>query len=233
MHIFYTPDLDSSNYVLNHEESKHCVKVLRLKDGDTVNLMNGKGSLFVAKIIDANHKGCELQIISEKNEFGKRSYRVVVAIAPTKNTDRFEWFLEKATEIGIDEIIPIICQHSERKDIKTDRLEKVIISAMKQSYKAYLPVLSEPIPFRTLINKYFDGKKFIAHCEEGEKKLLKNLITPQKDVLILIGPEGDFSKDEIDEAINCGFVPVSLGDSRLRTETAGIVACHTVNLINQ
>jgi 16S rRNA (uracil1498-N3)-methyltransferase len=233
MYIFYTPDLKGSNYQLNHDESKHCVKVLRLKEGDIVNLINGRGSLFLAKIINANHKACELQIISENNEYGKRNFRISLAIAPTKNTDRFEWFLEKVTEIGIDEIIPIICQHSERKDIKTDRLEKVIISAMKQSYKAYLPVLSEIIPFKALINRTFGGYKFIAHCEEGDKKLLKNLIKPQKDILILIGPEGDFSKEEIEAAINGGFVPVSLGESRLRTETAGIVACHTVNLINQ
>lgn len=233
MYLFYTPDINSSAYRLNAEESKHCIKVLRLKIGDTVNLINGKGSLFLAEIVGPNYKDCELQIISKKMDFGKRDYRVVVAIAPTKNIDRFEWFLEKATEIGIDEVIPVICQYSERKEIKPDRLEKVIVSAMKQSYKAFLPKLSEPIPFKLLINQTFVGDKYIAHCEVGDKKLLKNLIMPHKDVLILIGPEGDFSKEEIEIAVASGFVPVSLGESRLRTETAGIVACHTINFINQ
>lgn len=233
MLLFYTPDLQGLTYRLNNEESKHCIKVLRLKEGDLVHLIDGKGSLFEAKITDANHKACVLQIISETREYGKRDFRIIIAIAPTKNMDRFEWFLEKATEIGVDEIIPIICQHSERKEIKLERLEKVAVAAMKQSYKAYMPVLSEAIPFKMLLNRAFNGEKCIAHCEEGERKLFKYQITPKKEVLILIGPEGDFSKEEIKLAVDAGFVPVSLGDSRLRTETAGVVACHTVHLVNE
>lgn len=233
MQLFYTPDLQGLTYRLNNEESKHCIKVLRLKEGDLVHLIDGKGSLFEAKITDANHKACVLQIISETREYGKRDFRIIIAIAPTKNMDRFEWFLEKAIEIGVDEVIPIICQHSERKEIKLERLEKVVVAAMKQSYKAYMPVLSEAIPFKMLLNRTFNGEKCIAHCEEGERKLFKYQITPKSEVLILIGPEGDFSKEEINLAVDAGFVPVSLGDSRLRTETAGVVACHTVHLVNE
>ncbi len=233
MQLFYTPDIQGLNYRLNNEESKHCVKVLRLKEGDLVHLIDGRGSLYEAKITDANHKACALQIVGEIQKYGKRNFRITIAIAPTKNMDRLEWFLEKATEIGVDQIIPIICHHSERKEVKLERMEKVVVAAMKQSYKAYMPVLMEAMPFKELLKLPFSGARFIAHCEEGEKKLLKNQINPKEDVMILIGPEGDFSKEEIDQAIAAGFVPVSLGESRLRTETAGVVACHTVHLMNE
>jgi 16S rRNA (uracil1498-N3)-methyltransferase len=163
--------------------------------------------------------------------FGKRNHYLHLAVAPTKNTDRFEWFLEKATEIGVDEITPILCEHSERKVIKDDRLEKVVISAMKQSLKAYLPKLNPLTPLKDLLNAEFEGKKFIAHCYDLDKRELKNELTESSSHLVLIGPEGDFSEEEIQLAITQQFIPVSLGESRLRTETAGVVACHTVNLL--
>jgi 16S rRNA (uracil1498-N3)-methyltransferase len=158
---------------------------------------------------------------------------LTIGVAPTKNIDRFEWFLEKSTEIGIDRVIPLLCRYSERKEIKPERLEKVMVSAMKQSIKAYLPVLSPLQTFKEAIKSQFSGQKFIAHCYEGEKQLLRDAVVRGKDVLILIGPEGDFSNEEVELAINEGFVPISLGNSRLRTETAALVACHTVNLINE
>lgn len=233
MNLFYISDLSRVPIELNVEESRHCIKVLRMRKGDHVFLMNGKGSLFEAVIQNPDAKACRLEIIHEERQQKRRLYHLTVAIAPTKNMDRFEWFVEKSTEIGIDRIIPVICSHSERKELKTERLEKILISAMKQSGQLYLPELSQPIAFRDFINQPFDGDKMIAHCEEGSKSELKNSIVPGKNVLILIGPEGDFDADEISLAIGKGYRPVSLGESRLRTETAGIVACHTVCLVNQ
>lgn len=233
MHIFYTPDLSGQHYTLDEAESKHCVRVLRLEKGDEIILVDGRGGWFTAAIEDPNPKRCAVRVVEEKRNFGKRNFRVHIAIAPTKNIDRTEWFLEKATEIGIDRVTPLLCQHSERKEIKTDRLEKVMVSAMKQSLKAYLPQLDEMTKFTDFIRQPFDGQKFIAHCEEQQRELLKNVVRPGENYLILIGPEGDFSPEEIRMAIQSGFQPVSLGESRLRTETAGVVACHTFNLLNE
>jgi len=233
MHIFYTPELSGTNYTLDETESKHCVRVLRLEKGDEVTLVDGRGGFFTAEIADPNPKRCAVNVIQSELNFGLRNFQVQVAIAPTKNIERIEWFLEKATEIGINRVIPLLCRHSERKEIKHDRLEKVMVSAMKQSLKAYLPKLDELTKFPDLVRQPFDGQKFIAHCEEQHRELLKNAMVPGKNYLILIGPEGDFSAEEIRMAIDVGFVPVSLGDSRLRTETAGVVACHTFNLLNE
>ena len=233
MNLFYITDLSQVPIELNVEESRHCIKVLRMRKGDHIFLMNGKGSVFEAVIQIPDAKACRLEIIQEERQQKRHLYRLTVAIAPTKNMDRFEWFVEKSTEIGIDRIIPVICSRSERKDLKIERLEKILISAMKQSGQLYLPELSQPIAFKDFINRPFDGDKMIAHCEEGSKNGLKNSIAPGKNVLILIGPEGDFDADEISYAIGKGYMPVSLGESRLRTETAGIVACHTVYLVNQ
>jgi 16S rRNA (uracil1498-N3)-methyltransferase len=233
MHLFYTPNLNDSTRKLSEEESKHCTKVLRLSEGDKLFLTDGKGAFCEAEIKSASAKDCILEILQRTDQYGKRDFKLNIAMAPTKNIERFEWFLEKATEIGIDVITPMICRFSERKEIKPGRLEKVIVSAMKQSQKAYLPELSPILKFKELISRPFSGDKFIAHCYGEEKKLLSNLVKQGKDVLILIGPEGDFSTEEVEMAIAEGFIPVSLGDSRLRTETAGLVACHTVNLINQ
>jgi len=233
MHLFYTPDLSGINYTLDETESKHCTRVLRLTNHDIIHLIDGKGGFFKAQIIDPNPKRCVVEIIESKKEFGKRNHYLHIAIAPTKNMDRFEWFVEKATEIGIDEITPLLCEHSERKVVKTDRLEKIAISAMKQSLKAYKPIINELTNIFDLVNKDFNGEKFIAHCEENHKNLLKSTYTKDKGTLILIGPEGDFSSEEIKIALNNQFTEISLGESRLRTETAGIVACHTINLINE
>lgn len=219
--------------MLDEAESKHAIKVLRLNAGDKINLVDGKGTFFEAEITQAHVKKCELQLLSSTPENNTKPH-IHIAIAPTKNNDRLEWFIEKATEIGIGEITPIICQRSERKTIKTDRLEKTAISAMKQSLKATLPTINEAITFKNFIeNNSSRNNQFIAHCLDNTEKHLSELCKKNESVLVLIGPEGDFSKEEIDLALKNGFKPISLGKSRLRTETAGIVACHTLNLINE
>ena len=233
MHIFYTPDLSGNTYTLDESESKHCVRVLRLEQGAEIILVDGQGGMFTAEITDPNPKRCAIKVVKSELNYGQRNFSVHIAIAPTKNIERIEWFLEKTTEIGIDRITPLLCRFSERKEIKNDRLEKVMISAMKQSLKARLPQLDTLTKFNDFIVQPFDGQKFIAHCDEQHRDLLKQMIMPNQNYLILIGPEGDFSGEEIEKAIQAGFHPVSLGDSRLRTETAGVVACHTFNLLNE
>lgn len=233
MHIFYTPDLSNNTYTLDESESKHCVRVLRLEQGDEIILVDGRGGMFTAQIVDANPKRCAVRVVKSALNFGQRDFSVHIAIAPTKNIERIEWFLEKATEIGMDRITPLLCRFSERKEIKNDRLEKVMISAMKQSLKARLPQLDSLTKFNDFIAQPFEGQKFIAHCDDQHRDLLKKMIVPNQNYLILIGPEGDFSAEEIENALRAGFHPVSLGDSRLRTETAGVVACHTFNLMNE
>jgi 16S rRNA (uracil1498-N3)-methyltransferase len=233
MHLFYTPDLQNDTYRLSEEESKHCVRVLRLSEGDTLFLVDGKGLFCEAVITTAHPKACMLKVVDRKTNYGKRNYGITIAVSPTKNIDRYEWFLEKATEIGIDAVIPVISRHSERKEIKQERLQKVMVSAIKQSIKAYLPELKPLQTFREVLKSPFTGQRFIAHCNEGEKVLLRDAVKKGENVLIMIGPEGDFSNEEVESAIMEGYVPVSLGDSRLRTETAALVACHTVNMINQ
>lgn len=232
MQIFYTPDAEGNEYWLNETESKHCVRVLRLKEGSMLHLSNGKGTLFKAEITDANPKACKLSIIEKNERYQKRSYNLHIAIAPTKNIERFEWFLEKSTEIGIDRITPILCERSERKQIKPERLERVLIAAMKQSIKAYKPLLSPLLKFKDFISHENHTVKLIAHCHEGSRGNIKNLVMPGQDVTVLIGPEGDFSPAEIELALGDGYKPLELGKSRLRTETAGMVACHSVAFIN-
>ncbi len=232
MALFYVPNLASGS-VLPEEESQHAVKVLRLQAGDNITVVDGAGGYYKAVITNPHHKHCAFEITETQLEFGKRNYKLHIAIAPTKNIERLEWFIEKSTEIGIDEITPIICRHSERKVIKEERLEKIIVSAAKQSLKAYFPKLNPLCTFDQLVQKHVATQKFIAHCYEEDKRLLQTEITKSSDVLILIGPEGDFSMEEVQKAISYGFKPVSLGESRLRTETAGVVACHTVGIMNQ
>jgi 16S rRNA (uracil1498-N3)-methyltransferase len=233
--LFYTPAYsgETETYVLPEEESQHAVKVLRMQAGEIIHLVNGQGGLFEAEIVNPHPKRCEVKIVTREREYGKRSFHLHIAIAPTKMNERMEWFLEKATEIGIDEITPVICRYSERKELKLPRMEKITVAAMKQSVKAYLPKLNDPCSFEQLLRNATASQKFIAHCYEDEKILLKEAYTTGADVLILIGPEGDFSKEEIEQALASGYQPVSLGNSRLRTETAGLVACHTVNLLNE
>ena len=235
MQLFYTPDIDAAftTYQLNEEESKHCIRVLRLQTGDKIQLIDGKGNFYTAAITDPHPKRTSLQIISVQQDFHKRNHYLHIAIAPTKNIERLEWFLEKATEVGIDEISLIICRRSERKEAKTDRLNKIVTSAIKQSIKAWHPVLNEPVILNKLITATFDGQKFIAHCEEGDKFTLKNELRPFGRYLILIGPEGDFAPKEIDDALNNGFKAITLGESRLRTETAALEACFEVNFLNR
>ncbi len=232
MALFYVPNPAAGNF-LPEDESTHAVKVLRLKTGDAISVVDGVGGFYEAKITDAHHKHCGFEITAAIHDFGKRDYRLHIAIAPTKNIERLEWFVEKATEIGIDEITPVICRFSERKIIKEERLEKIVISAAKQSKKAFFPKLNPQITLDELITNCKAKSKFIAHCYETDKKQLFSEIQKSEDVLILIGPEGDFSKDEVEKAMHHGFIPVSLGDSRLRTETAGVVACHTVALMHR
>ena len=233
MHLFYTPDIEGETYTLPEEESKHCAKVLRLGPGEIVHLVDGRGNWYRCEIVTPDAKHCTVRCLEKTERHGQRNFRLHIAIAPTKNIERMEWFLEKATEIGIDEITPLLCDHSERRTIKDERLEKIIVAAMKQSLKAYLPKLNPLTEFRSLVSRPSDELRCIAHCDEGEKRLLKEIYKPGESVTILIGPEGDFSPAEIELAKRQGFIPVSLGSSRLRTETAGIVACHSVQFMNE
>ena len=233
MHTFYTPDIHGKIHRLEKQESQHCINVLRLKEGDRIILVDGKGGYYKAKIKIPDPHKCTIEIISSKHEVGKKNFRLHIAIAPTKNISRFEWFLEKVTEIGIDEITPLLCNRSERKTIRNERLDKVIVSAMKQSVKAYKPKLNRIINFSEFISIKHSSTKFIAWCDKKSNPELKELATKGDNTLILIGPEGDFSPEETGQAIKNGFHLIQLGTSKLRTETAGIVACHTVNLINQ
>lgn len=235
MQLFYNKDITStdSQFTFDKTESRHIIKVLRKKEGDILHITNGKKELFIVKIIFANDKRCLVEIVNTEVKPKPWNYNLHIAIAPTKNNDRLEWFLEKATEIGIDEITPIICTNSERTVLKTERLEKIVQSAMKQSLKFVLPKLNEPIKFSDFINQDFDCELFIAHCEELDKKSLAKTIKPNTNILVMIGPEGDFTPSEIEKALMNKFTPITLGESRLRTETAGIVAAQTVALINE
>jgi len=228
MQLFYLENPENE-IILSPEESKHATKVLRKKEGDVLDFTDGKGNFYKAEITLADSRKCRLQIVSSKQKEKQHNYHLHIAIAPTKNMDRFEWFLEKATEIGIDEITPIICSRSERKVIKTERCNKILLSAMKQSLKFHLPKLNKAISLTDFLKINVDGVKYIAHCEKSDKLELKNEKSKEK-TLILIGPEGDFIPKEIELALQNQFKAVSLGTSRLRTETAGIVAVHTINI---
>jgi 16S rRNA (uracil1498-N3)-methyltransferase len=217
---------------LGSEESLHCIKVLRMRTGETLHLTDGFGNLYEGQILAQDLKSCPVMITSVTHDYGKRPFRLHIAVAPTKNIARFEWFLEKATEIGVDEITPLICEHSERVQIRIDRLQKIILSAAKQSLKTYLPVLHEPVKFNDFIRLNHPASRFVAYVEEHQTLHLKTAYQ-NGDCTVLIGPEGDFSSTEMDSAIQHGFNPVSLGPSRLRTETAAIVACHIINIVNE
>lgn len=234
MQLFYNPNInsDSQSFSFDKEESKHIIKVLRKKDNDVLYVTNGLGFLFKTQITLASDSRCTVKIVSfEKSELPK--YQLHLAVAPTKMNDRYEWFLEKATEIGVTEITPIICDHSERKQIKTDRFDKIIQSAMKQSNQYFLPKLNEPIAVKDFIKIQNNGLQLIAHCEETDKKSLKEVLKPNQDITILIGPEGDFSEKEIQLALENKYIPVTLGNTRLRTETAAIVASHSAAFVNE
>ena len=235
MQLFYNPDITevSKQFSFNKEESKHIAKVLRKKEGDTLNITNGKGWLFKAEITLIRQNKCSVKVISKELK-PKRGYNLHLAVAPTKMNDRYEWFLEKAMEIGVHEITPVICDHSERKVVKLERYERVLLSAMKQSLHLSFPKLNEPVSFQEFMDRPLKGSMLIAHCEHVmEKPYLQKKVHPWQAVNILIGPEGDFSQEEIKSALSHGWEQISLGESRLRTETAAIVACHTVAMVNQ
>lgn len=235
MQLFYDKNISKNDttFTFDKTESRHIVRVLRKTEGDLLHITNGKGFLFNAKIKFANEKKCLVEIVEIEKKEQPFSYYLHIAIAPTKNNQRLEWFLEKAAEIGISEITPIICDNSERKIVKNERMEKVLISAMKQSNRFHLPILNKTISFKNFMNKTIEGNLFIAHCEETKKVSLKSALTEVKNLTLLIGPEGDFSNTEIESALKNNYKAVSLGNSRLRTETAGIVAVHSVAFINE
>jgi 16S rRNA (uracil1498-N3)-methyltransferase len=237
MHLFYLPalneaELDRKFVELPEEEARHAIKVLRLRQGTEIQITNGKGLWVSAVVAAINKRQCVAEIKHYETEVAKRDFRIHIAVAPTKNIKRFEWFLEKATEIGIDEITPIISFHSERREIKVDRENKVITAAMKQSLKAWHPVLNEPVRFKDFIQRKTDEELFIAHLIDEHQLLLKDVAKPSSSVCVLVGPEGDFSTEEVEQALAAGYRAVSLGNTRLRTETAALVSCFTINLLN-
>ncbi|MCF0179968.1 MAG: 16S rRNA (uracil(1498)-N(3))-methyltransferase [Bacteroidales bacterium] len=232
MIIFYSPEIAACQE-LTEEDSGHAVRVLRHKEGDNVVVVDGVGNFYEAHIVSAHPKHCAVEIdkVTAENHW---NYFVELAVAPTKNLDRMEWFIEKATEMGIDRFVPLKCRFSERKELKTERIKKIAISAMKQSLKATLPQIEEMIDIKTYLKEEFDGQKFIAHCiKDAPRKLLSKEIKPGAKVRVLIGPEGDFSEEEIQMALDNGYVSVSLGEQRLRTETAALASVHSIHVINE
>jgi 16S rRNA (uracil1498-N3)-methyltransferase len=232
MNLFYAPDIIEPYYQLTREESKHLIRVLRYKVGDEVHFTDGKGYFYTCRIIDASPKHCKVEVVNKQEGSDYRKFKLWIGVAPTKNISRFEWFLEKATEIGIDTIIPFVSFHSERKEIKPDRLNRVITAAVKQSLKSFHPKLEKLMSFKEMIDLPFDGDKFIAFIDDGVTLELSKAYRSGENAFVLIGPEGDFSPEEVKAAKEKGFVPVKLGPSRLRTETAAVTACHTINLLN-
>ena len=235
MHRFYCPDIASA-HVLTEEESSHCVRVLRLGEGDTVEVVDGCGVAHECRIALAHPKKCAVEIIRSHSETPHWGHRITIAVAPTKHLDRMEWMVEKCVEMGVDRIVPIRCHNSERSEVKTERLSKIMVSAMKQSLKATLPQLDEMTPFAELMRQHFDGDRLIAYCDQElprEQRLsLPQAYTPGNDVVILIGPEGDFSPEEVEVALKSGYRPVTLGYSRLRTETAAVMACAAIHTVD-
>jgi 16S rRNA (uracil1498-N3)-methyltransferase len=234
MQIFYAPDISGNEFILDEFESRHCVRVMRMRAGTPVNMIDGKGNLYEGVISVADQKACRIEIKNVFHDFEKRPYSLHIGISPLKNVDRFEWFIEKSVEIGIDEITPVICSNTEKKTVKAERINNIIISAMKQSLKAFRTRFNNPVGFCEFISSADYGIKLIAHCNNGIERLsLGAAYSAGKRAVILIGPEGDFSYDEIEAAIESGFRSITLGNNRLRSETAGIVACHSVNFLNQ
>ena len=233
MHIFFSPGFSVANPFLSVDESWHCCKVLRLKKEDEIWVTDGNGTMAKSKIKNADPKRTEVRIQELLENFGKRNYYIHLAIAPTKNIDRIEWLVEKCVEVGIDEISFLQCERSERKIIKPERLIKIASEAMKQSMKAFFPKINDLQPFNEFIKKENQAHKMIAYLDEGNKMLLSHVIKAKGEYCIMIGPEGDFSNNEIMAALNNNYKAVSLGESRLRTETAGLMACHTIHIMNE
>lgn len=234
MQVFYAPDIRGDQYILGRDESKHLVKVLRMRPGALVNLIDGQGNMYEGVIETDDLSGCRVSIRAVVLDFEKRSYRLHIAISPLRNPERFEWFVEKAVEIGIDEITPLICRNTEKPGIKASRIRNLIISAMKQSLKARMPVLNEVTEFRDFINNEYGGIRMLAHCSSAfPRKKITEVYSRGSNALILVGPEGDFTPEEIKLASERNYEHIHLGGSRLRAETAGVAACHSVYLINQ
>lgn len=232
MDIFYERDIEKT-LTLGEEESQHCVKVMRHIVGDEIEVIDGMGRLFLCRITSAHPKRTEVQITETHENYGTHPYHLTMAVAPTKNIDRFEWFVEKAVEIGVDRIIPLLCDHSERKIVKRDRLEKIVISASKQSKKARLAIIDEMTRFDDFLKKAGNTQLMIAHCEDGyAKEYLPEMAGKGNDITVMIGPEGDFSPEEIEKVMKHGGRGISLGESRLRTETAAVMAVAMVNIAN-
>lgn len=229
--IFYHPDISNCQQ-LPEQESQHCIKVLRMKEGDCLSVVDGCGNFYYCQLVQAHPRHCLVKILDVKKQEYGRDFKITVAFAPTKQMDRNEWFIEKAVEIGVDRFIPLKCDFSERKEIKLDRLTKIMVSAMKQSKQAFLPTLEEMTPFQQFVSQPFEGQKYIAHCYSSDKSVFSKICKKGKDTLILIGPEGDFSESEVQMAVENGFEAISLGNNRLRTETACLTALHTVHVVN-
>jgi len=234
MQVFYAPDIEGDSYTLDESESRHIIRVLRMRRGSEIRLIDGRGNLYEGIVAEPDQKASVISINRVYRGFEKRKYKLHIAISPLKNPERFEWFVEKSVEIGIDAITPLICHNTEKKDIKPGRISNIIISAMKQSLKANLTVLNDPSSFSDFISGVKSGSRMIAHCQHGSaRKSISEVYKAGSDAVILIGPEGDFIESEVAEAASMGFIPVHLGSSRLRTETAGIAACHSVYFLNQ
>lgn len=237
MQLFYCRDITSTGFcTLDAEESRHAVRVLRLREGDELNVTDGRGNLYTCRIVTSDDRACVVECVSNSNNQTIKQSNIHLAVAPTKNPSRMEWLVEKAVEIGVGEITLLNCDHSERSFLKTDRLEKLAVSAMKQSLHTVLPEIHPAVSLRNLLSTFhfsLSTQKFIAHCEADKPRTpLATALQPGKDAVVLIGPEGDFSEEEIALALECGFQPVSLGSSRLRTETAALYAVTAFNLIN-
>jgi 16S rRNA (uracil1498-N3)-methyltransferase len=234
MQVFYAPGISGDSYILDENESKHCIRVLRMTKGTNVKLIDGKGNLYSGIISEPDSRKCIISVTEITRDFEKRDYRLHIAISPLKNPERFEWFIEKSVEIGIDEITPLICRNTEKPGIKSERVNNLIISAMKQSLKATKPILNESCSFEEFNSMKSDAIRMIAHCDNSLiRRGVADVYTKGRDAIILIGPEGDFTVNEIDSAVNSEFIPVHLGTSRLRTETAGIAVCHSIYFMNQ
>ncbi len=235
MHRFYFPDI-ADTLTLGEEDSKHCVKVLRMGEGDTIEVVDGNGTLYTCRITMAHPKRCAVEVTERMQQPPHWGHRIVLGVAPTKNLDRIEWLVEKCVEMGVDRIIPLRCHNSERTVLKTERLKKIMVSAMKQSLKATLPLLDEMTPVAQVLAEPFEGTRCIAYCDEQlprEQRLtLTGVYRPGQDVMVLIGPEGDFSPEEVQAARDAGFMPVTLGESRLRTETAGMMAVAAIHTLD-
>ena len=234
MQLFYAADFTAPEYMLSEEESRHAVKVLRLMEGDTLHITDGRGNLYRCEVASAHQKHCLVRVVEHFEEFEKLPYRLTMAVAPTKNIDRYEWFLEKATEIGVDRFVALESEHSERRVIKPEREMKVVTAAVKQSLKAYHPTLEDMTEFKRFVTSELSGRKFIAHCGEAVKgkSYLASTLNAGEDAVVLIGPEGDFSPEEVRLAVENGFEEITLGTQRFRTETAAVMAVAMVAVVN-